>query len=199
MNGHVMYSAEPLIRNSTYYALCDQAFIDRIKSEPYGNPIDPSEPANVANMLVDLQLENIEADVDAAVEEGWAAKGTLAEVAAAFGLEHLEESVARYNACCEAGLDEQFYKTPEYLIPPTQEPFYLIEYNPAGYLTMGGIKCDAGCRAPDANNDPVPHPYVAGTDADSWSVPYVLGGSAHGFCLSSGWLAGETAAKDLQA
>lgn len=129
----------------------------------------------------------------------WAAKGTLAEVAAAFGLEHLEESVAQYNAYCEAGLDEQFYKTPEYLIPMTQEPFYLIEYNPAGYLTMGGIKCDAGCRALDANNDPVPHLYVAGTDADLWSVPYVLGGSAHGFCLSSGWLAGETAAKDLQA
>ena len=199
MNGHVMYSAEPLIRNSTYYALCDQAFIDRIKSEPYGNFIDSSEPTNVANMLVDLQLENIEADVDADVEEGWAAKGTLAEVAAAFGLEHLEESVAQYNAYCEAGLDEQFYKTPEYLIPMTQEPFYLIEYNPAGYLTMGGIKCDAGCRALDANNDPVPHLYVAGTDADLWSVPYVLGGSAHGFCLSSGWLAGETAAKDLQA
>lgn len=103
LNGHAMYSAEPLIRNSTYYALCDQAFIDRIKSEPYGNFIDTSEPTNVANMLADLQLENIEKDIDVAIEEGWAAKGTLAEIAETFGLDHLEESVARYNEYCEAG------------------------------------------------------------------------------------------------
>ena len=64
---------------------------------------------------------------------------------------------------------------------------------------MGGIKCDAGCHALDANNDIVPNLFVAGTDADLWGVPYALGGSAHGFCLSSGWLAGETAAKELQA
>lgn len=197
MNGHVMYSAEPLLRNSTYYILADQAFIDRIKSEPYGNFVDTSEPTNVANNLVDLQLTAIEDDVDAAVEEGWAAKGTLAEVAEAFGLENLEASVAQYNEYCEAGLDDQFFKTPEYLIPLTQEPYYLIEYNPSGYLTMGGIKCDAGCHALDVNNDIVPNLFVAGTDADLWSVPYALGGSAHGFCLASGWLAGETAAKEI--
>lgn len=197
MNGHVMYSGEPLLRNSTYYILADQAFIDRIKSEPYGNFIDTSEPTNVANFLVDLELTDMEEAVDEAVEQGWAAKGTLAEVAEAFGLENLEASVAKYNEYCEAGLDEQFYKTPEYLIPLTQEPYYLIEYNPSGYLTLGGIKCDAGCRALDANNDIVPNLFVAGTDADLWSVPYALGGSAHGFSLSSGWLAGETAAKEI--
>ena len=197
MNGHVMYSAEPLLRNSTYYILADQAFIDRVKSEPYGNFVDTSEPTNVANNLVDLQLTDIEADVDAAVEEGWAAKGTLAEVAEAFGLENLEASVERYNGFCEAGVDDDFFKTPEYLIPLTQEPYYLIQYNPSGYLTLGGIKCDAGCHALDAENNIVPNLFVAGTDADLWSVPYALGGSAHGFCLSSGWLAGETAAKEI--
>ena len=197
MNGHVMYSAEPLLRNSTYYILADQAFIDRVKSEPYGNFVDTSEPTNVANNLVDLQLTDIEADVDAAVEEGWAAKGTLAEVAEAFGLENLEASVERYNGFCEAGADDDFFKTPEYLIPLTQEPYYLIQYNPSGYLTLGGIRCDAGCHALDAENNVVPNLFVAGTDADLWSVPYALGGSAHGFCLSSGWLAGETAAKEI--
>ena len=139
----------------------------------------------------------MEEAVDEAIEQGWAAKGTLAEVAEAFGLENLEASVAQYNEYCEAGVDEQFYKTPEYLTALTQEPYYLIEYNPSGYLTLGGIKCDAGCRALDVNNDIVPNLFVAGTDADLWSVPYALGGSAHGFSLSSGWLAGETAAKEI--
>lgn len=198
MNGHVMYSAEPLIRNSTYYILADQAFIDRIKSEPYGNFINTSEPTNVANNLVDLQLTDIESDIDEAIEQGWAAKGTLAECAEAFGLDHLEASVEQYNEYCANGLDEQFYKDPQYLTALTQEPYYLIQYNPSGYLSMGGIKCDAGCHALDANNDYIPNLFVAGTDADLWGVPYALGGSAHGFCLSSGWLAGETAAKEIQ-
>lgn len=199
LNGHAMYSAEPLIRESTYYVLCDQAFIDRVKSEPYGNFIDTSEPTNVANMLADMQLFDIEGDIDAAVSEGWAAKGsTYAEVGEVFGLDGLEESVTQYNAFCAAGLDEQFYKDPQYLIPMTTAPYYLIEYNPAGYLSMGGIKVNEKCQALDANNQVVDNLYVAGTDADLWSVPYVLAGSAHGFCQASGWLAGESAAKARQ-
>lgn len=197
LNGHAMYSAEPLIRESTYYALCDQAFIDRIKTEPYGNFIDTSEPTNVANSLADLQLTAIEEDIDSAIEEGWAAKGsTYSELAEAFGLANLEESIEKYNAYCDAGFDEQFYKDPQYLIPMTTAPYYLIEYNPAGYLSLGGIKVNGKCQALDADNHVVKNLYVAGTDADLWSVPYVMGGSAHGFCQASGWLAGESAAKE---
>ena len=89
LNGHAMYSGEPLIRQSTYYALCDQKFIDRIKSEPYGNFIDTSEPTNVANTLTKLQLTDIESDIDEAISQGWAAKGnTIAEVADAFRRGH---------------------------------------------------------------------------------------------------------------
>lgn len=196
LNGHAMYSGEPLIRASTYYALCDQAFIDRIKSEPYGNFIDTSEPTNVANTLVDLQLTDIEDAIDEAVTQGWAAKAdTVAELADVFGLENLEATMEQYNGYCEAGFDDQFYKDSQYLVAMTKPPYYLIQYNPAGYLTLGGIKTNEKCQALDADNNIVDNLYVAGTDADLWSVPYALGGSANGFCLASGWLAGESAAK----
>lgn len=198
LNGHAMYSAEPLIRESTYYLLCDQAFIDQVKSLPYGNFIDTSEPTNVANTLVDLQLSHIEQDIDEAISQGWAAKASsVEELAKVFELEHLSASVKEYNAYCEAGFDEQFYKDQKYLIGMNEPPFYLIQYNPAGYLSLGGIKVDERCRAIDEENNPIEHVYVAGTDADLWSVPYTLGGSANGFSIASGWLAGRCAAQDL--
>ena len=38
----------------------------------------------------------------------------------------------------------------------TREPFYPIKYNPAEYLALGSIKCEASYRALDVNNDPIP-------------------------------------------
>ena len=103
--------------------------------------------------------------------------------------------MAQYNQYCDAGVDDQFYKTAEYLIAMNEAPYYLIQYNPAGYLTLGGIKTNEKCQALDAENEVINNLYIAGTDADLWGVPYALGGSANGFCLASGWLAGESAAE----
>ena len=38
---------------------------------------------------------------------------------------------------------------------------------------------------------------MAGGDADLWSTPYFQGGTNSGFCLGSGLLSGEAAAKNL--
>lgn len=196
--GHAMYSGEPLIRESTYYVLCDQAFVNRLKTEPLGNFLNTENPTNVASLLVDMELTNIEEDIDQAISEGWAAKAdTFDELAKAFDLENLPASMQEYNGYCEKGFDEEYFKEERYLTAMTEGPYYLIQYNPSAWLTLGGIKTDEGCRALDANNDPVKNLYVAGADADLWAVPYVLPGSANGFCLASGWLAGVQAAEDI--
>ena len=43
--------------------------------------------------------------------------------------------------------------------------------------------------------NPIPGLFVAGVDGDFWAVPYFEGGSAQGFCVGSGYLAGVTAAQ----
>lgn len=72
---------------------------------------------------------------------------------------------------------------------------YVVELGIAAWVTLGGIKTDGYCRAVDADANPIPGLFVAGVDGDFWAVPYFEGGSAQGFCVGSGYLAGVTAAQ----
>lgn len=194
-----MFAGEPLIRNSTYYAICDQAFIDRVKVESLSNLLAiAGKAAKEWKAISSMVLSNIEEDIDAAIAEEWAAKGdSIAELAEAFNLTNLEETVERYNAFYDAGEDDQFFVDPSVLVPVKTGPFYAIEYNPSAWLSLGGIKTDEECRAVDVDGRPIANLFVAGADADLWAVPYVSKGTANGFCLASGWLAGESAAAEL--
>lgn len=194
-----MFAGEPLIRNSTYYCVCDRAFIDRVKSEPLSNLLAiGGKAAKEWKAIAQMTLTAIEDDIDAAISEGWAAKGdTIAELSEAFDLTNLEETVEKYNGYCDAGEDPDFLVDPTYLTPVKQAPYYLIQYNPSAWLSLGGIKTDERCRVLDADNKPIDNLFAAGADADLWAVPYVSKGAANGFCLASGWLAGESAAELL--
>ena len=101
----------------------------------------------------------------------------------------------RYNGYCKAGRDEQFFKDPKYLAAIEEAPFYIVESLPAGWLSLGGIKCDGRCQAVDASNKVVPGLFVAGADADLFTSPYYAAGSANGFAVGSGLIAGEAAAE----
>ena len=91
-------------------------------------------------------------------------------------------------------MDEQFYNAPEFLHKVATPPFYIVQSFPAGWLTLGGVKCDAGCQVVDADNKPVEKLFIAGADADLFCAPYIAGGSANGFAQASGLIAGESAA-----
>lgn len=194
-----MFAGEPLIRNSTYYCVCDQTFMDRVKSEPLSNLLAiGGKAAKEWKAIAEMTLTNIESDIDLAISEGWAAKGdTIAEIAQAFDLTDLEETVEKYNGYCALGEDPDFLVDASYLTPVKQAPFYLIQFNPSAWLSLGGIKTDDRCRVLNAENKPIGNLYAAGADADLWAVPYVSKGTANGFCLASGWLAGESAAASL--
>lgn len=195
-----MFAGEPLIRNSTYYAICDQAFIDRVKSVPLSDLLAiEGKAAKEWKAIAAMTLTDIETDIETAISEGWAAKGdSLADIAATFNLTDLESTITEYNGFCEAGLDERFFVNPEAFVPVTNGPFYAIQYNPSAWLSLGGIKTNGNCQALDVAGRAIPNLYVAGADADLWVVPYVTKGSANGFCLASGWLAGESAARSLR-
>ena len=57
------------------------------------------------------------------------------------------------------------------------------------------IKCDGRCQAVDASNKVVSGLFVAGADADLFTSPYYAAGSANGFAVGSGLIAGEAAAE----
>ncbi|WP_036610330.1 FAD-binding protein [Oribacterium sp. P6A1] len=194
-----MYSGEQALRESTYYTIVDQAFMDKISTTPVIDFLGEGAKANMGMALLagfeGVVLDHIYDDFEEAVSQNWAYKAdTVEELAEHFNMPNLVKTVETYNAACESGVDDQMYTPKEYLIPVKTGPFYMVEYNVGAWLTLGGIKTDGNLAALTSDGRAIPNLYVCGADADLWSTPYYQGGSGLGFCYASGLLAGESAA-----
>ena len=202
MAEQTMYSGEPMLRDPYYYTVVDQAYVDTVKSSPVFDFLTEGTKANMGGALLagfqGVTLSEFDDAIEEAIEQGWAAKADSIEgLAEAFGLTNLPQTIERYNEACAEGYDDEFFLPTDYMHAIEEGPFYVFEYNPGAWVTLGGIKTDGYCRAVDADNDVVRGLYVAGVDGDFWSVPYYQGGSCNGFSLASGALAGNTAAEDV--
>ena len=185
------YSGEPLVRQSRYYAVFDEAYMTCLETEPFAGFFHTAKMVNGAG---DMVLSNVREQFAEAAEQGWGFTAETVEgLAEACGLTNLPQTVETYNAACEVGADDEFYKDASYLVPVQQGPFYVIELQPSAYMSLGGIKCNGRCQALDADNVAITGLYVAGGDADIQTSPYLQNGSANGFSLGSGLVAGETA------
>ena len=184
---------EMSLRVARYYAVVDQTMYDECRDKGvlayFGNPKDWY--VGSTGYATEL-LPNLDEHMQQAIDEQWAFKGTLAECAEFFGLENLEQTVADYNALCEAGKDDQFYKSSDLLHPLTGDTFYVVEYEPSIWCTIGGVKTDAYSRAVTPQQEPIPGLYVAGVDNGSlYASPYY---ENEGACLGVAYTSGIVAA-----
>ena len=112
--------------------------------------------------------------------------------------EILKTTVNEYNAGCDRGYDPVFTKDRKYLLPLRTPPYYAIKCK-AGFLnTIGGIKINEHMEVLDKQDKPIPALYAAGVDTGGWVTEtycVALTGSAFGFAVNSGRIAGESAAK----
>ena len=110
----------------------------------------------------------------------------------------LKKTVEEYNKACENGRDDMFHKSPEFLRPIKQPPFYAAKYVPGGYGTLGGIKINYKTEVVTENCDTIPGLYAAGTDANSIyadSYIFIFPGNTMSFAINSGRISGENAAE----
>ena len=199
---------EMALREGLYYAVLDQEMMDAVATVGirgyYGDPEDWYVGChgsvfykNGANVVRD----DLPGAVDAAVEQGWGAKGTLAECAEVFGMKNLEATVEAYNALCDAGEDTQYYKAPYLLHKLGGDTFYVFEYEPSIWSTFGGVKTDDYCRALAADQSVIQGLYVAGVDNGSlYCSPYYENeGASLGIAYTSGIVAGDCMVEFLNA
>ncbi|MEY8315251.1 FAD-binding protein [Adlercreutzia muris] len=96
------------------------------------------------------------------------------------------------------GKDTDFSKVPTRLFPVENPPFYAVPFGDSGMLVLiGGIDCDAQCRALDAEKNPVPGLFVAGNTMGGRFLvdyPVTVAGASHSMAMSFGRLAGRVAA-----
>ncbi|RDB68285.1 FAD-binding protein [Eggerthella sinensis] len=201
------YGSEQILKNSPWYAVVDQAYVDAMATEglyAYTTAKGATEETwFIGTYFKDRILDKLPADIEEGVKEGWCFKAeSLDELAEHFGLDALPETVATYNEFCEAGVDAEFGANPWYLSPVATPPFYVVENEPSAWSTFGGVRIDDCCRVLAAEtNDPIPGLYAAGTDVGSlyYSPYYDIPGYCYGLCIDSGYIAAEEAVAALKA
>lgn len=144
-------------------------------------------------------LEDIDRDM-ASEEKAGRAKicQTLEEVAEFIGCDYdvFKASFDRYNTFCKNKYDGDFLKSPRWLLPLTEAPYYVIQ-GPCGIDTcMGGIIIDNHQRTLDKDGMPVKGLYAAGVCTSCWLAGlYAFFGSELSYTLFSGRNAGQEMAQ----
>lgn len=74
------------------------------------------------------------------------------------------ETIERYNEMCEAGIDTDFYKTADKLIPIGENdgPFYGASFSPGFLTSLGGLRTDPDLRVLDKDDRPIEGLFNAG-------------------------------------
>ena len=202
-NQPLSVGGEAVLRAGKFYAVVDQAFVDAVSTvglfEYLGSPDDWYVGKMTAKGVV---LKTLSDDLAKAVAQGWAVKAdTIDECAAFFGMNKLAETVKNYNAYCESGRDEEYFKSPTFLKPVAKAPFYVVEYEPSAWGTLGGVRTDSSLRVIRPDLTPIKGLYAAGVDAGSlYCQPYYqVEGTAVGLAFGSGIYAADVIMEDLGA
>lgn len=144
------------------------------------------------------------AQVKAGNQYMWTAS-TVAELAQKANLDptKLAASIQAYNGYCATGVDEEFSKPAEFLLPlnDADGPYYAFELQPGVFTTVGGLLVNDCIQVVDQNDQPIVGMYAAGCDAgglegDSYDVS-ICEGSKQCWCAYSGKLAAEHVSSTL--
>ena len=119
-----------------------------------------------------------------------------AELAALAGLDAqaLQQTVARWNAACNAGADPDFDRRPETMAPLREPPFYVAEVWPLVINTQGGPVHDEHQRVLDVQGRPIAGLYAAGELGSAFGHVYMAGGN-----LAECLVGGRVAARHITA
>jgi hypothetical protein len=119
------------------------------------------------------------ADNSVELENGWIEKAdSIRELATLIDRDpdELEATVARYNAACEAGSDDEYGRSPERMKPIAAPPYYAMRIVPGiGQAPGGGVR-DEQSRVLDHRGGPIPRLYEAGELGSTLANLYQNGG-----------------------
>lgn len=190
---------EATMHTSRYYAIYNEETLMSMKETSYYESIGKPEFWTSAATMFDAPIAELDTYLQLALDEEWCYKAdTLEDLAKLTGLEALPASVREYDAMAAAGIDTQYGKQKELMYEiETGGPYYLLEFTPSAFNTLGGVRTDEDTRALTAGFEVIDGLYVAGVENGSlYSSPYYdVGGTCSGLALSSGRLAGRKMAE----
>lgn len=166
--------------------------------------IDPSAEIPEENAKYILNENDPITDIDKIISIGEkmgivVEADSLEELAEKTGAADLKETVEKYNSYAKDGNDPEFNKAKENLKEVSGKKYYAIKGTGYSYSTCGGLNVNENIEVLDKDGNVIPGLYAAGTDSMgvllSEKTGYIdYGGIDHGWCLTSGKIAGENAA-----
>ena len=151
-------------------------------------------------------METLKAEMTVSLEEKDGAvfkADTLEELAAQINYDsgQFVAQVESYNAKCDAGFDDEFFKAEDLLRPIRKAPFYAIRLAPCILCTDGGIRVNGDMQVTDDKYNPIDNLYAVGNEASGlFGDVYNLDcpGTTNGFAHTSGRIAARAAIKAIQ-
>lgn len=193
-----------------YYTIWSQEQLDEYKENGlhYADPGPSMGYVGCQSTIpLDTPLPNLPAVMDAGIALGYIhCADTIEELANAINIEPtvLSETVATYNQACESGQDDEFGKTPQYLVAVGEGPYYAVLGCAFYYTTAGGLNINTDMQVLKDDETPIEGLYAVGTDSMGVLMTekdqYLdYGGAASGWAFTSGRLAGVSIAEKLTA
>lgn len=131
------------------------------------------------------------------IEKGWIHKAdTIAQLASKLAVDPavLTATVDRYNADCDAGVDTQFDRPPQTLVPIAEPPYYGFTSAPMVAWSTGGPRRDEHSQVLDPFGEIISGLFAAGSVSSTYS--WCKDGGMHiADALAFGRVAGESAAQ----
>lgn len=126
-------------------------------------------------------------DMSEEVAKGWILRGNTPEELAAEILkdpenngrmtpEALKDTFTRFNRYCTAGVDPEFGRQKESLVPLLKPPYFAVKVYPGGPNTQGGLRKNAKGQVVDSFGNAIPRLYSAGENGSVYGFLYPTGG-----------------------
>jgi len=185
-----------------FYAVISQEMAGKLQesgAQVYGVDTDVRYEPTVPLFSVDEGWEGFVDALEDGCEKGIVFKGdTAEELAEAMGVdpEMLAQTIADYNASCEAGEDAMLGKDPKYLTSLGEGGYYAVKARPMSLGAIGGVLVNSNLQVIKEDGTVITGLFAAGNDvAEFYNNSYpLIEGVSLGSAFNGGRMIGEQAA-----
>lgn len=171
------------------FALFDTNLIDFMIRNP--RPVLGPNPVNIRDVF----------ESEALTREWCVKADSFGEIASWIGADPdvLDHTITEYNSFVAQGRDSLFAKDPRHLVPLVHPPFYALKFRPLMVETVGPVEINERMEVLDPQGKTIPGFFAGGSITSGWQGnDYYLFGSALGWAINSGRIAGENAIRFLE-
>lgn len=197
IHSHKALFVNAVLTQKRCWSVFDQATLDRFES---GEGI----MAGWRMYKPGSNIEGLVAQVDECVAAGAGnafKADTVEALAEAMGIDtqNFTANIERYNEFCSNGVDEDYLKDAQYLLPVESGPFYAIRVDPTVTNTIGGLDVNYDNQVLNENEEPIEGLYCVGVDGNKLykeTYNYGLSGGLVSYAIYSGLRAAEHACEN---